>query len=37
MAIEKIFIKMPTDVIYVAMSFLQRWSIFLKEKDKEHV
>jgi hypothetical protein len=37
MAIEKTFVKMPTDVIYVAISFLQRWSILLKEKDKERV
>ena len=37
MAIERVFIKMPTDVIYVAISFLQRWSILLKEEDKERV
>ena len=37
MAIEKTFVKLPTDVIYVAISFLQRWSILLKEKDKERV
>jgi len=37
MAIEKSFIKTPTDVIYVAVSLLQRWSVLLKEKDKERV
>jgi hypothetical protein len=37
MAIEKTFIKAPTDVIYVAISLLQRWSTLLKEKDKERV
>ena len=34
MAIEKSFVKTPTDVIYVAISLLQRWSVLLKEKDK---
>jgi hypothetical protein len=37
MAIEKSFIKSPTDVIYVATSYLQRWSILLKEEDRERV
>jgi CRISPR/Cas system-associated exonuclease Cas4 (RecB family) len=37
MATEKSFIKSPTDVIYVATSFLQRWSVLLKEKDRERV
>jgi hypothetical protein len=33
MAIEKTFIKAPTDVVYVAVSLLQRWSTLLKEKE----
>jgi hypothetical protein len=33
MAIEKTFIKAPTDVVYVAISLLQRWSTLLKEKE----
>jgi hypothetical protein len=37
MAIEKTFIKAPTDVVYVAVSLLQQWSTLLKEKDKERV
>ena len=37
MAIEKSFVKTPTDVIYVAISLLQRWSVLLKEKDRERV
>jgi len=37
MAIEKSFVKAPTDVIYVAVSLLQRWSVLLKEKYKERV
>lgn len=37
MAIEKTFVKLPTDVVYVAISLLQRWSILLKEKDKERM
>jgi hypothetical protein len=35
MAIEKKFPKAPSDVIYVAISFMQKWSHLLKEKDKE--
>lgn len=37
MAIEKIFVKSPSDVIYVGISLLQRWSTLLKEKDRERV
>jgi hypothetical protein len=37
MAIEKSFIKSPTDVIYFTISLMQRWSMLLKEEDKEHV
>jgi primosomal protein N' len=37
MAIEKIFVKAPTDVIYMAISFMQRWSVLLKEKDRDRV
>jgi hypothetical protein len=37
MTIEKTFIKSPSDVIYMAISLLQRWSMLLKEKDRERV
>lgn len=37
MATEKSFVKSPTDVMYMAISLLQRWSILLKEKDRERV
>lgn len=37
MAIEKSFPKMPTDVLYTAMSLMQKWSILLKAEDKEQV
>ena len=37
MAIEKKFPKAPTDVVYLALSFMQKWCILLKEKDREHV
>lgn len=37
MTIEKSFIKAPTDVLYTAISFLQRWCVYLKEKDREQV
>ena len=37
MAIEKSFLKAPTDVLYRAVLLMQRWSVLLKEKDKEHV
>ena len=35
MAFEKSFPKMPTDVIYNAISLMQKWRILLKEEDKE--
>ena len=37
MAIEKVFPKTPSDVIYVVISLMQEWSHQLKEKDKERV
>jgi len=37
MAIEKFFPKPPTDVIYLALSFMQKWSILLKEEDREQI
>lgn len=35
MAIEKRFPKAPSDVMYVAVSLMQKWSLLLKKKDKE--
>ena len=35
MAIEKGFPKAPTDIIYVALTLMQKWSILLKEEDRE--
>jgi hypothetical protein len=37
MAIEKHLPKAPTDVIYIALSLMQRWSVNLKEKDQERI
>jgi hypothetical protein len=37
MVIEKRFPKAPSDVVYVAISLLQKWSLLLKEKDKERI
>lgn len=37
MAIDKKFLKATTDVIYIALSLLQRWSIRLKEKDQDQL
>jgi hypothetical protein len=37
MAIEKVFPKAPTDVIYTAISLMQRWCVLLKEKDRERI
>jgi hypothetical protein len=37
MAIEKKFLKALTDVVYIAFSLMQKWSILLKEVDKERV
>lgn len=34
MAIEKKFPKAPTDVLFVAISLMQKWSILLKEEDQ---
>ena len=37
MAIEKSLPKTPTDVIYVALLLMQKWSILLKEEDRRRV
>ena len=37
MAFEKSFPKMPTDVIYNAISLMQKWRILLKEEDRRRV
>jgi len=37
MAIEKRLPKAPADIIYVALTRLQKWCIRLKEADKERV
>jgi hypothetical protein len=34
MAINKTFPQAPTDLIYTALSLLQKWSVKLKEKDQ---
>lgn len=34
MTIRKAFIKSPSDVIHIAISLMQRWSLLLKEEDK---
>jgi hypothetical protein len=36
-AIDKKFLKAPTDVIYIAISLMQKWSVKLKEKDQERL
>jgi len=37
MAIEKRSPRAPTDVVYVALTLLQKWSILLKEVDGERI
>ena len=37
MAIEKRSPRAPTDVVYVALTLLQKWSIMLKEVDGERI
>jgi hypothetical protein len=37
MAINKTFPRAPIDIIYIALSLLQKWSAKLKEKDQEHI
>jgi hypothetical protein len=36
-AIEKMIPKEQTDVIYVAISLMQKWSVKLKEKDQDRI
>jgi hypothetical protein len=35
MAINKTFPQAPTDIVYIALSLVQKWSIKLKEKDQD--
>lgn len=35
--IEKRFPKVPTDVIYTALSYMQKWSCLLKEEDRDRI
>jgi hypothetical protein len=37
MRIKKKFPKVPTDVIYTGISFMQQWSYLLKEDDRERI
>jgi len=37
MAIENKFPKAPSDIIYVALSFLQKWSVLLKEEGRQRI
>lgn len=37
MAIHKKFPRAPAEAVYMALSFMQKWSISLKSKDREHV
>ena len=37
MAINKTFPQAPTDIIYIALSLLQKWSTKLKEKDQDQI
>ena len=36
-AIEKMIPKAPTDVMYIAISLMQKWSVKLKEKDQDGI
>lgn len=36
-AIEKMFPKAPIDVIYAALSLIQKWCVLLKEKDQVRI
>lgn len=37
MAIEHKFPKSPSDIIYIALSFMQKWSLLLKEDDRQRI
>lgn len=37
MMIEKKFPKEPTEVLFCGLSFLQKWEVMLKDKDKSRL
>jgi hypothetical protein len=37
MAIKKKFPNSPSDIIYIALSFMQKWSVLLKEDDRQRI
>ena len=37
MMIEKHLPKTPTDVVYIGLSFMQKWSGLLREEDRERI
>ena len=37
MAIERKYPKLPSDIIYVALSYLQKWNVLLKEEDRQQI
>jgi hypothetical protein len=37
MAIEKKFPNSPFDIIHIALSFMQKWSVLLKEDDGQRI
>ena len=37
MAIEHKFSKSPSDIMYLALSYLQKWAVLLKEEDRERM
>jgi hypothetical protein len=37
MAIEHKYPKTPSDIIYVALSYLEKWRVLLKEDDRQQI
>jgi hypothetical protein len=37
MSIEHKFPKNPSDTMYIALSFMQKWSLLLKEEDRQRI
>jgi hypothetical protein len=37
MSIERKFPKNPSDIMYIALTFMQKWSLLLKDEDRQRI
>jgi hypothetical protein len=37
MSIERKFPKNPSDIMYIASTFMQKWSLLLKDEDRQRI